>query len=216
MQIFASCLAFLPLALYLLVLGWMNLRPWPLIVSGARETAALGLALAGPVLIGPGQLLLPPAATRHFGAWVWLLLAVLYALAVLLAILVARPRLVIYNIGATELRAVLVEVATQFDAGAHWAGDSLALDRLGLELRIEAFAWMRNVSLIANGDHQSTSDWHHLEQSLRVALAGVRAKRGRRGAALISLGGLLVFWLVYRVANNPAQTVQGMLDLLGL
>jgi len=36
------------------------------------------------------------------------------------------------------------------------------------------------------------------------------------GAALISLGGLLVFWLVYRVANNPAQTVQGMLDLLGL
>ena len=48
MQVFASCVAFLPLAIYLLVLGWINLRPWPLVVSGARETAALGLALCRP------------------------------------------------------------------------------------------------------------------------------------------------------------------------
>src|ERR1700677_3412405 len=112
MQVFASCLAWGPLAIYLLVLGWINLRPRPLVVSGARETAALGLALAGPVLIGPAQLLLPPAATQHFGAWIWLLLASLYVLAVTLAILVARPRLVIFNIGLPELRAILVELAT--------------------------------------------------------------------------------------------------------
>ena len=92
------------------------------------------------VLIGPGQLLLPPAATQHFGGWVWLLLALLYVLAVTLVILVARPRLVIYNIGPLELRAILAELATELDAGAHWAGDSLALDGLGIELRIEAFA----------------------------------------------------------------------------
>jgi hypothetical protein len=214
MQVFASCVVFLPLAIYLLVLGWINLRPWPLVVSGARETAALGLALAGPVLIGPGQLLLPPAATQHFGAWIWPLLALLYALAVLLAILISRPRLVIFNIDPAELRVVLTSLATELDAGAHWAGDTLALDGLGVELRIEAFASMSNVSLIAGGEPQSAAGWHHLERSLRSALTGARSRRNGRGAALIALAALMLFWLAYRVAENPAQTVAGLLNLL--
>ena len=101
------------------------------------------------------------------------------------------------------------------DAGAHWAGDSLALDGWRLDLRIEAFAAMSNVSLIANGDHQSPTAWRRLEQSLRQALAGARARRGRRGAVMIALGTLLLLWLACRVAENPAAAVQGMLDLLG-
>jgi len=214
MQVFASCLAWGPLAIYLLVLGSINLRSRPLVVSGARETAALGLALAGPVLIGPGQLLLPPTATQHFGAWIWPLLALLYALAVTLAILVARPRLVIFNIGPLELRAILVELATKLDAGAKWAGDSLALEHLGLELRIDAFAWMSNVSLIANGENQSSGGWRHLEQSLRTALDGVPASRGRRGGVLITIAAGVLFWLAYRVAENPAQTIEGLRHLL--
>ena len=113
MQVFASCLAWGPLAIYLLVLGWINLRPWPVVVRGERETAALGLALAGCVLIGPGQLLLPPAATQHFGRLGLAAVAWLYVLAVTLAILVARPRLVIYNIDPPRLRAILVELASR-------------------------------------------------------------------------------------------------------
>jgi len=179
-----------------------------------RETVALGLALCGPVLIGPGQLLLPPAATQHFGGWIWLLLALLYALAVTLVILVSRPRLVVFNIGPLELRAILAELATELDAGAHWAGDSLALEGLGIDLRIDAFASMCNVSLIAGGDHQSASGWRLLEQSLRGALAGRRCSRGRRGSVLIALAGLMLFWLVYRISANPAETVAGLLDLL--
>ncbi len=214
MQIFASCLAWGPLAIYLLVLGAINLRPRPLVVSGARETTALGLALAGCVLVGPGRLLLPPAATQHFGAWVWLLLALLYGLAVTLTILVARPRLVIYNIAPLELRAILVELAGQLDAGAVWAGESLALGGLGIELRIDPFAWMANVSLVANTDHQSPRAWHRLEQSLRDALAGTRSTGTRRGPALIAIGTLLLLWLANRVAEDPTATVQGMLDLL--
>ena len=214
MQVFASCLAFLPPAVYLLVLGWINLRARPLVVSGGRELAALGLALAGPVLIGPGQLLFPPAATQHFGPWIWLLLALLYFLAVTLAILVARPRLVVFNIDPKELRAILVQLATELDPDAHWAGDSLALDRLGIELRVDAFAWMCNVSLIANGDHQSSGGWHQLEQSLRGALAGVRGCGGRRGVVMVALAMLVLCGLAYRVAENPTQTAEGMLDLL--
>ena len=105
-----------PLAIYLLVLGWINLRPWPVVVRGERETAALGLALAGCVLVGPGQLLLPPAATQHFGPWVWPMLLLAYVLAVTLAILVARPRLVIYNVDPLAVRAVLVQLARELDA----------------------------------------------------------------------------------------------------
>ena len=215
MQIFAACVAFLPLAMYLLTLAWINSRPHAVVVGGGRETAALGLALAGPVLIGPAQLLLPPAATHHFGPWVWLLLASLYALAVLLAILVSRPRLVVYNITQRQLRDVLTELVAGLDADARWAGDSLASQPLGVELRIEGFAWLSSASLVANSDLQEPAAWHSLLRLLRGRLAAVPAARGWRGTVLAAIGGSILAWLAYRVAGDPTQTVQGMADLLG-
>ena len=41
------------------------------------------------------------------------------------------------------------------------------------------------------------------------------ARRGRRGVAMIAIGRCVLLWLAYRVAENPAAAVQGMLDLLG-
>jgi hypothetical protein len=215
MQVFAACVAFLPLAMYLLVLGWINTRPRPVVVSGVRETTALALALAGCVLVGPGQLLLPPAATQNFAGWVWLLLALFYLLVVALIILVARPRLVIYNIGRQELRAILVDLADQLDPTAKWAGDTLSLAGLGIELRIESFAPLANVSLIAGGDPQSPLAWQRLEASLRQALAGTRSTSGRGGRVMIAVGALLILGLAARVALHPAETLQGMLELIG-
>ena len=194
--------------------GLDQLAPWPVVVRGERESAALGLALSGCVLVGPGQLLLPPAATQHFGPWVWPLMLLVYALAVTLAILIARPRLVIYNIDPESVRAVLVKLAGELDAGAQWAGDSLSLGGWRLDLRIESFAPMSTVSLVANGDQQSPTAWRRLEQSLCEALAGAPVRRGRRGEVLIAIGTLVLVWLAYRVAENPAATVQGMLDLV--
>jgi len=45
MDTFSACLAFGPIAVYLIALGAINLSGRPLVVSGTRETISLGVAL---------------------------------------------------------------------------------------------------------------------------------------------------------------------------
>src|SRR4051812_131679 len=102
METIYLCVALGPLALYFLMLGLVNLSHRPLLVTGARDAAALGLALAGFVIVGPMQLFMPEQAATQFGPYVWLLMVSFYALCVSLWILLSRPRLVIYNVSPSE------------------------------------------------------------------------------------------------------------------
>ena len=70
---------------------------------------------------------MPTAAAAHFGHYVWLFLLALYGLVITFVILVSRPRLVIFNITADQLRPILVEVVAALDPAAQWAGSSLVL-----------------------------------------------------------------------------------------
>ena len=76
------CIAVGPFAVYLLLLGVMNLRGRPLVTTGARDAAALGIGLVGFVIAGPMQLFFPEGAASRFGGWVWLMLIVFYGLCV--------------------------------------------------------------------------------------------------------------------------------------
>ncbi len=55
------CIAFGPLAVYLMLLGLINLSSRPLVTNGARDTAALGVGISGFIMVGPCELLLPQA-----------------------------------------------------------------------------------------------------------------------------------------------------------
>ena len=104
-------IALVPVGAYVLVLALVNARRRPFLTSGGCDLAALGVALSGLMFVGPLELFRPEAATREFGNYIWLFLLSLYWLGLLLALLVARPRLVVYNISSEELRPVLVEAA---------------------------------------------------------------------------------------------------------
>ena len=65
MDSFRLCLALGPLAIYLLLLGAINLSRRPFLVTGARDLAALGVAVAGLVVVGPIELLLPEDANAR-------------------------------------------------------------------------------------------------------------------------------------------------------
>jgi len=84
-----------PASMYLLLLGAVNLSRRPLLVSGGRDAAALGLAVSGLAVVGPIELFFPFEAWSKFGSIVWVLLLALYAMCVVLWILLSRPRLVI-------------------------------------------------------------------------------------------------------------------------
>ena len=163
MDPFRLCLALGPVAVYLVLLGAMNLTRRSFLVSGARDAAGLGLAMSGLMIVGPIEMFFPDRAAVHLGVYTWGLLLALYGLCVVLVLLMLRPRLIIYNIPVDQLRPILAGLVERIDSEARWAGDSLVLPTLGVQLHLDALPWMRNVSLVATGPHQDHQGWRRLE-----------------------------------------------------
>lgn len=216
MDPFRLCLALGPLAVYLLLIGAINTFRRPFLVSGTRDAAALGLAVSGLVIVGPVELFFPVAASLRFGPRVWVLLIALYALGLVLVLLLLRPRLVIYNVSSDELRPILADLVTELDPEARWAGDSLLLPNLGIQLRVESLPAMRNVSLIAGGPNQNPQGWRGLELALRAALGQVEVARNPRAISLIAAGALLALAIALAIARDPQAVAQSLFDMLRL
>ena len=213
MDPFRLCLALGPVAMYLLLLGAINLSRRPVLVSGVRDAATLALAISGLVIAGPIELFFPYQAAAHFGGYVWLLLLALYAMCVVLVLLLLRPRLIIYNISVDKLRPVLADVVERLDTDARWAGDSMVLPQLGVQLYVDNFAALRSVSLISAGGNQSPAGWRRLELALNSSLAREDVSRNPRGMSLISAGVLIIVGLVMIVSRNPQAAAQSLLDV---
>jgi hypothetical protein len=213
MDPFRLCVAFGPVAMYLLLLGAVNLSRRPLLVSGVRDAAALALAISGLVIIGPLELFFPFEAAVRLGPHVWLLLLALYTMGLVLVLLLLRPRLVIYNISVDKLRPILAELVDRLDPGARWAGDSLVLPKLGVQLYVDNFAALRSVSLISAGGNQSHPGWRRLETTLGDALAREDVARNPRGMSLMSAGLLIIVGIVIAIAQNPQAVAQSLLDI---
>jgi hypothetical protein len=213
MDPFRLCLALGPVAMYLLLLGAVNLSRRSLLVSGVRDAAALALAVSGLVIIGPMELFFPFESAVKLGSYVWVLLLALYVMCVVLWLLLLRPRLVIYNISADKLRPVLADLVGHFDGDARWAGDSLAIPGLGVQLYIDNFSPLGNVSLISAGGNQNHAGWRRLEMSLRAALAREEVTRNPRGLSLI-LGGLVcIACIVLAIAHDPEAVARSLWDV---
>jgi hypothetical protein len=214
------CLALGPVAIYLLLLGVINLARRPLIVSGGRDAAALGLAVSGLVLVGPIALLFPEGVAAHFGPsgtkYLWLMFIGLLAMGLVTVLLMLRPRLVIYNVSVDQLRPILAEVVQRMDADARWAGDCLFLPGLGVQLHLESFGWLRNVSLVSSGPKQDYQGWSRLEAELASALRSMEARWKLAGLMLLGAGNALIAVLAWAIIHDPqgiARTVFELLDM---
>ncbi len=216
MDAFRLCLALGPVAVYLLLLGAINLSRRPFLVSGTRDAAALSLAISGFVIVGPMELFFPNAAAMRFGPYVWVLLLAFYALCVVLVLLLLRPRLIIYNISADQLRPILAELVEQLDSDARWAGDGLVLPNLGVQLYVDNLTAMRNVSLMSAGGSQNHAGWQRLERVLAAALWRVEVTRNPRGVSLITAAMLIALALIMAIARDPQAVAHALFDMLRL
>jgi len=207
-------IALVPIAAYLILLALVNARRRPFVTTGGCDLAALGAALTGLILIGPIELFRPEAASADFGGYVWMFLLIFYWLWVWLAVLVSRPRLVIYNISGEELRPILAEASRRIDPQARWAGDSLALPTLGVMLHIESFEVMRNVSLVSSGGKQSVAGWKKLSAELRNQLGSIRVTRNPRALGLVLAAMLLMTASIAHMLNRPHEVAQAMQEML--
>jgi hypothetical protein len=203
-----------PLATYLLVLGMINLARRPLVTSGGRDAAALGIALAGLAVIGPMELFLIEEAAVAYGGWVWAMMLATYGLLLSLIILLLRPRLVIYNVRLEELRAILVEVVARLDSESRWASESLAAPKLGVQLHIEHSPLLHSVQLVSSGPDQNIHSWRRLEIALASALRKTRHQGNWFGAVGTGLGLLLLATITYVLARDPDGAVQALNEML--
>jgi len=203
-----SSIALGPLAVYLLLLGMINLSRRPFVTTGARDTATLGVAISGFVVAGPMELFFYERWAAAFAGYAWLLLLALYATGLSLLVLTGRPRLVIYNLRRKKLRPVLEELVPELDSDARWAGDSMLLPNLGVNLTIELHGLMRCVQLVSAGSNQDFAGWRRLEIAL--------ASRLRQCPSLLNPGGFTqLFFALVIVAMLTCWLIDGRHELAG-
>lgn len=210
---FRLAIALVPVSAYVLLLGLVNLRRRPFLTTGGSDLAALGLAISGLVFVGPVELFRPEAATAELGNYIWLFLLMFYWLCLFMFVLLSRPRLVVYNISVEELHSVLAEAAARLDPEARWAGNSLTMPHLGVQLHIDSWDLMRNVTLASSGSRQSLDGWRRLARELSNLLKSARVKPNPRAVGLL-IGALVLMALsVTNMLSHPVELAQGMSEV---
>jgi len=207
---FRLAIALVPVAAYVLLVGLINLRRRPFLTSGGCDLTALGIALSGLMFVGPLELFRPDAATRSFGNYIWLFLLMFYWLWLVLVVLLSRPRLVIYNVSAEELHPILAEAAARLDPAARWAGNQLSLPGLGLQLHLDSFDVMRNVSLASSGGRQNIDGWRRLAREMSPALRSLRVKSNPRAIGFLAVSLALFAICLTQLFNRPDELMQAM------
>ena len=204
------CIAVGPLAVYLLLLGVMNLRGRPLVTTGARDAAALGIGLVGFVIAGPMELFFPEGAASRFGGWVWVMLIVFYGLCVSLVVLLMRSRIVIYNISLEQLRPILTSVAMKLDKRSRWSGDSLLMPERKVHLHVEPVEALRNIQLTSGGNQQSFEGWQSLEKELSIALKRISVGPNLIGIPFLVASAVLAVSAASWMLNDQAAVAKAL------
>ena len=215
MNMISIAVAFVPLALYFFALAVLNSGHRPRMLTGQEDLTALALGLIGFVMAGPMLYILPIDALAFWGFYTWFFLALLYSLIVWFLGAVFRFRVVIYNIGMTELRDILEKTGQEIDPESRWAGNSLSLPTLGIQFYLERMSLLRNVTLKACGANQNMQGWLQFEKSLRNALLRHRAtKKNWVAIFMATVGFLMLTGAMVILATHTAEALQSLWFLL--
>lgn len=181
-------LALTPVAVYLMLMGSLNLARHPVVLTGMQDRVLLGLASIGLIIVGPVDLFLPLPVYVAYGPAIWLIAIVLLILTIGLIILTSAPKLVILNISPYQARSIISETAVELDPESRWAGDCLLIPSLGVQLYLSVWPRWRNVTLVAIGGKQDYQGWRQFGRALTKRLSGLEVKPNTRGLFLVGVG----------------------------
>jgi hypothetical protein len=137
-----------------------------------------------------------------------------YGLCLTLLVLLMRPRLVIYNSTIDQLRPILASVVAELDKESRWAGDSLSLPNLGVQLHLESFPLMRNTQLVASNRHQSYNGWRRLDLTLASALREIQSGPNPYGIVLLSFSIVLIITMVVWGVTQQEEVARALREML--
>jgi len=206
-------IAILPLAAYTNVLGLMRLRPHPTVLSGAMDFLMMGLALIGLIAIGPIELFFPRAAYSLLGVWVWIVLIALYFFVVMLIALNNTPKLIVYGLNATTLKATLFELLNENQVRSEWLGDVVVLPELGIQACVEPAGRTAVSQIHAAGKEQSLPGWLTLERMLVQKVSTQRIDL-KRQAVVWLLTSFFLFGLAAVLVSNDLPRLQQAMSMM--
>lgn len=208
---FALLLALLPLVGYLLVLGLVRFSGRALVTTGARDLAALGVAIVGLIAIGPAELFFPATAATVFGSLVWFALIAFYALTLTLVCLTTTPKLVVYGRTAAETFPALLRAACQIDEQA--TGDTqtfqVRMPTLGVQLRIDSITGTDYCRILSFQPNGSIQFWDTLLSGLRGELGNAPEPGPRRGLLMLCFATCVGAFLLWYSLSEQDRLVEG-------
>jgi hypothetical protein len=199
-----------PLAVYWLLMGYIRWRRQPLVTTGGRDLATLGLSLIGLCAIGPAELFFPRHAASLLGANVWILILTFYGLCVTLVALMARHRLIVYGLDQRDLAIVLQRVLSELDPDARWVADSFMAPGLGIHAVVDSTGASGVAQVSAISNQQDPRGWSRLESALAQQLRQETSRARHVAWPFFLLGLLLLAGVIYMTARDPAATSQAM------
>lgn len=207
-------IAFIPVAIYFLMIGGLRLRTRPLITTGWRDTLALGIAAMGLVAVGPMNLFFPVRAAASLQGWVWFALLALYLLGLLLLLLSSKPRLIAYGLTEIQFRDSMLDAAREVDEAAIWEGDVLTLPGEGIQLAVEPSGSTKVQQVVHVGLLHNLQGWLQLERAFVKSGAQARCDRSIAGWPFVLAGGLLLAYAIGPVISNPNNAFAQLKEFL--
>ena len=108
------------------------------------------------------------------------------------------------------------EVINGLDDQARWAGDSVSLPSLGVNLAIDAHPGIRNVTLAAVGTDQELNGWVKLRMRLAAALSENRQPANLQGISFLVLSSVLAIAVVYSLFTGRQEIAQAFRQMMRL
>jgi phage tail protein X len=204
---FTLLVALTPILVYLSFFGMIRVSGRCFATTGARDIAALALAMIGLMAVGPAQLFFPRNAAVFFGPTVWLALALLFGLVVLLITMVVQPTLVVYGRTSTEVYDAVLKAALEIDAEAKGEPQNLQiyLPGIGVRLRCDGIDGHDFTRVLSFEPAFSRSLWDRLLGGIRKHLPSKPVNRRPQGWSQLLFCVISLVLLVAYAANSPAQ-----------
>lgn len=213
---FTILLALLPLIGYLIIFSYVRVSGRGLVTTGARDIAAVAVAISGLLAVGPAELFFPQTAAIVFGPVVWLALILFYALIVTLIALTSTPKLIVFGRSVDEVYEPLLRAAKKLDETA--IGDAgrmqINLPGLNVDLRVDGQRGVDHAKVVSFQPIASRRFWSRLLGELRHEIASETVRVPRRGFWMLAVTVVLSAVALFQAIGNQAAVVEGFREWL--
>ena len=193
-----------PVAVYFLILGLLNSRRHPQLLTGRQDFALLVVALS-PLFLVP--------IVGYFGTSLLVAIGISFAVAAAVVVLGPRDRSwVIYNMPPRDASAKLADAFERAGLRTARHPSGLSLPEHDAIVQISGFSVLRNVTVRLQGGDGQTA--RMVESALSREVAGVCAQTSPMAVSLLLVATAMLVVPLTLVADRVPQIVRVLTDLL--